>query len=197
MISSNAELLPGSAQRADRQTWTSSCEPSVRCVWSQWGGCTLIIASLPQHRFCLSVLLITHMPVDHLSNGFLWSTLSRLLPVVRFVSAGLKRISSRHINIRLRGSCVLSCPNGMCQWDSSTLDNASHVCLNQTLRRWPEFTCSNYSSFGTKPELLHRCHPIVHYPQLSADFKADRDWFSFLLVLCCRIHNKYSPGIFS
>lgn len=47
-----------------------------------------------------------------------------------------------------------------------------------------------------KPQLLHHCHPILLYPQLSTDFKAERDWF-FFLCLCSRIHNsKYCPGIF-
>lgn len=47
---SSAESPPGPTATPDSQTWTSSCEPSVRRVRSQRAGCAVITAALSTHQ---------------------------------------------------------------------------------------------------------------------------------------------------
>lgn len=113
---SSAELPLSSALRPDSQTWMSSCEPSVRCVWSQRGGRTLITAALSRHWF-------PPCPLDHKHacrppvGRFHWSPHSQLWPVVPFRLGTFKSInSSRRTDTHRWGSCVMSCPDAACHW---------------------------------------------------------------------------------
>lgn len=170
-VISSGELPLSSVLRPDSQTWTSSCEPSVRCVWSQRGGRTLITAVLSRHRF-------PPRPLDHRHAcgppvcRFNWSPHSRLPTVVRFHLGDFKRISSsRQTDTHERGSCVISCPNA-CVPPSTRegflqTGQCFHVCLYQILRCRPEFPCCHYeTALAPKPHLkevrnLSYCTAII------------------------------------
>lgn len=186
-VISSGELPLSCALRPDSQTWMSSCEPSVRCVWSQRGSRTLITAALSRHWFL-------PRPLDHRHAcgppvcRFHWSPHSRLPTVVRFHLGDFKRIySSRRTATHEWGSCVMSCPNAACHWvwenDSSGPDNASMFACTKS----SDVDRSSQDSFSTKaplkesekPQLLLHCCSTFHYPCLSREFKANSGWWDF------------------
>lgn len=139
---SSAGFPLGSASRPDSQTWTSSCEPSVRCVRSQRGGRTPITAALSGCWFPLSPLDHTHACQPPVCRSH-WSPHSRLSAVVWFRLGEFKSTnSSGRADTHQWCSCLMSCPDAACLW----------LCVRKRFRR------TGQRFLQTWPEFFWRCH---------------------------------------
>lgn len=117
--------------RPDSQTWTSSCEPSVRCVRSQWGSRAPITAAPSGGADSLSLPLITHMPVSHLSAAPTDLRAVGFQQLSAFVSASLKALTAAgELTLHQWGSCVLSCPGAAClltMWEKKLIKKKQSI----------------------------------------------------------------------
>lgn len=112
---SSAESPLGPTATPDSQTWTSSCEPSVRRVRSQRAGCALITAALSTLRSPPPPPLDhTHACQPPVCRSH-WSPRSRLSAVVWFRLCRFKSTNSSGANrTREWGSCVSCRPDAAC-----------------------------------------------------------------------------------
>lgn len=178
----------------DSQTWTSNCEPSVRCVQSQRGGRTPITAALSRHWFSLSA------PWSHACL----SATCLPLPLISAQSASSSclvsspRLYKRQTDTHQQGSCVSSYLDDACRWVRRTkkIGQCFHVGLKPRSRAWPGFFCGvPTGSFSTKALVekkvrnLSCCKPLSSYLSLhwlSLSLENSRTWvegflFPFLL----------------
>lgn len=134
-----------------------------------------------QARIPLSVLLITHMPVGHLSAASTDLHTVGLRQLSRFVSACLKASTAAGgLTLISGGSCVTSppsCPDAACRRGEKKIPPDRTVLPRFTRTKSSDadlrfFCVVTTDSFSTKapvkesekPQLLHRCHPPFHYP---------------------------------
>lgn len=214
------ELLLGRTPRPDSQTWTSSCEASVRCVRSQQGGRAPITVALYRHWFPLS-------PLDHIHACWPpvcrshWSPHSQLSAVVWFCLGEFKSInSSRQTDTRWWSSCVLSCLNATCHYVGKNkvpqTGQCFHVCLYQILRSWPwVFVVSVQTALAPKPWLKKNVATSLTAPPSSylllfvaveilspgvegfIFFSFCSEIISLVIFACSTKHqNKFFPGSF-
>lgn len=131
------------------------------------------------------VLLITDMPVGHLSAASTDLHTVGFQQLSGFISAILKE-STAAGELPLMSGAVVSCLVLMLhatEKDSSGPDNASMFACTKS----SDVDRSSQDSFSTKaplkesekPQLLLHCCSTFHYPCLSREFKANSGWWDF------------------